>query len=515
VALSCFKRNGRKPDEFVDWNEEGECFIPKESQCDEDDQCRNGASCMLDEGGDAYTCQEVVVDHIFDDASAVEVAAHVAAIIRSMAQSLANSELLRQERAPGGFMDERSGAMSPFVVNPALAKQVLAEVATSFSSATVKGNDAASRSGALFVVSGDGRFLAKSAREPEYEEFADRLIGHLARHADLANAVCQSASSDACWAEAAINRTSLNIPVLAFVHDDRYWVIMPECAQLRGLSISRSVEDLHPLGEATYYDVKPLWAKSKARPDFMQKLAGLGINPTATAASTEMRTQWAALQATVSCDIDFVTREGSDDAPLIDYSLLFEVYAPGRRVDIHGKNCLEASSCFEEDPVACHVLCVSVIDFFTKFNFKRWLEIWWKRFKFHDYAQKAKDLLECPFSQRFPPPDGDRGRVMVRRPTSTSSDVEVVAQGMWGFGTRRKSICKPFQDMACESVVRQGKSETYDCAQWWVKPRHCFTANCTFQVEARYLDQCGSWMQELCEEFIDGYNAVLEAGHDH
>jgi len=199
VALSCFSMGGRKPDELVGWREEGECFIPKTSQCDEDDQCRKGTSCMLDEGGDAYTCQEVAADRTFDDASAAEVAAHVAAMVRSMAESLSNSELLSDVQAPGGFMDKRSGAMSPFVVRPALAKHILAEVAKSFASATVEGTNAASRSGALFAVSGDGRFLAKSVREAEYEEFAGRLIGPLARHADLANADCQSASSDACW----------------------------------------------------------------------------------------------------------------------------------------------------------------------------------------------------------------------------------------------------------------------------------------------------------------------------
>lgn len=117
---------------------------------------------MLDDGGDAYTCQEVAADHIFDDASAAEVASHVAMIIRSMAENLSNSELLSgggtqgPREFHGEFMDAESGAMSPFVVNPALAKQVLAEVVKSFEVATVKDEDAASRSGALFVISADG-----------------------------------------------------------------------------------------------------------------------------------------------------------------------------------------------------------------------------------------------------------------------------------------------------------------------------------------------------------------------
>merc|ERR1719291_1009092 len=103
----------------------------------------------------------------------------------------------------------------------------------------------------------------------------------------------------------------------------------------------------------------------------MLKLTRLGINPETPTARSEIRTQWAALQATVDGDIEFLSQGGSDDAPLIDYSLLFEVYAPGRRVDTRGRHCLEAQSCFEEDLVACHVLCVSIIDFFTRFTLDR------------------------------------------------------------------------------------------------------------------------------------------------
>jgi len=313
----------------------------------------------------------------------------------------------------------------------------------------------------------------------------------------------------------------LNIPVLAFVHDDRYWLVMAASAHLRGLAISGSVDDLQPMGAAKYYDVKPLWAKSHARPIFMQKLAELGINPSAPAASAEMRAQWAALQATVIGDIDFVSQEGSlclpgglnipgscVNAPLIDYSLLFELYAPGRRVDIRGKHCLETPSCFEEDPAACHVLCVSVIDFFTKFTFKRWLESWWRRFKFHDYAQKTKDLLECPFSQRFPSPEASfaNGGSMTMRPLdSISGDVRVVAKVRWVAGSSYKeSTCKPYLDMACENAVSDTTLLRGDCRV--INPRYCSEAICTFQVKARYLDQCGSWMQEWCQHELDEFN---------
>jgi len=510
VALSCLKIGSGKPDEVVGWNEEGECFIPRGKQCDEDGQCRKGTSCVLDAGGDAYTCQEIAAGHSFGDESADEVAAHVAVIIRSMAEGMLNSELLAGVRAPGGFVDERSGTISPYAARPPLARQVLAEVARSFSSARVKGEDAASRSGSLFVVSGDGRFLAKSVSEQEYEEFADRLVGPLARHADLANAACQPASLDACWAEAALDRTSLNIPVLAFVHDDRYWVVMPASAQLRGLAISRSTADLQPLGAATYYDVKPLPAKSAAREDLVQTLAALGMNPTAPAASTEMRAQWAALQETVAGDLEFLSQEGSADAPLIDYSFLFEVYAPGQRVDMEGRHCLEAPSCFGEDPAACRVLCVSIIDFFTRFTLNRWLESWWKRFKFHDYAEKAKDLFECPLSQRFPSPGG-KGSDMVIKPLHDTF-VEVVASVKW-TEPYRASACQPYQEMACKDVVWKVFEEE-DCLPPFSKPRNCFNATCTFRVEAHYLDQCGSWMHEWCQKKIYDYNSALDDDDD-
>jgi len=298
----------------------------------------------------------------------------------------------------------------------------------------------------------------------------------------------------------------LNIPVLAFVHDDRYWVIMPASAQLRGLAISRSVEGLQPLGAAKYYDVKPVWAKSKARPDFVQRLAELGMNPMAPAASTEMRAQWAALQATVDGDRDFLSREGSDDAPLIDYSLLFEVYAPGRRVDVRGRNCIEAPSCFDEDPATCHVLCLSIIDFFTKFSFKRRLESWWKRFKFHNYAQKTKDLFECQFSQRFPSPEtssANGGNLTMGPINGLPGAVRVVANVRWVIGGYRVSTCKPYLDMACDFAV-SGTIRKGDCSS--LKPRYCYEMICTFQVKARYVDHCGSWMQEWCQDQLNEYN---------
>jgi len=294
---------------------------------------------------------------------------------------------------------------------------------------------------------------------------------------------------------------------------------MADSAQLRGLAISGRWA-LRPMGAAKYYDVKPLWAKSHARPIFMQKLAELGMNPRAPAASAEMRAQWAALQATVLGDIDFVSQEGSIclpgglnipgscvSAPLIDYSLLFELYAPGRRVDIRGKHCLEALSCFEEDPAACHVLCVSVIDFFTKFTFKRWLESWWKRFKFHDYAQKTKDLLECPFSQRFPSPEAAfaNGGSMTMTPLDgTSGDVRVVAKVKWALESYTESTCKPYLDMACEHAVSDKTLLKGDCRV--DNPRYCSEAICTFQVKARYVDQCGSWMQEWCQQELYVFN---------
>ncbi|CAK0843581.1 unnamed protein product [Prorocentrum cordatum] len=458
---------------------------------------------------------------MFDGATATEIARHVAMLIQSMAGSLSTSELLSgggtrgPHRLHGEFMDARSGAMSPFVVNPALAKQVLAEVARSFESAMLREDDDASRSGALFVVSGDGLFLGKTVRESEYQEFARHVIGPLARHAGLPHAVCRPGSLDSCWAEAALNRTSLNVPVLAFVHGHRHWIVMPASARMRGFAVSRSAQDLEPLGTAQYYDVKPIWAKSKARQGFLRQLAVLGMNPAAAPAIAEMQAQWVELKATVGGDVDFLSREGSDERPFIDYSLLFEIYAPGRRVDVRGAHCLEARSCFEEDPTGCRVLCVSIIDFFTRFSVYRHLESLWKKFKFHDYGQKVKDLLGCPLRQRPLSPRWHAGARAVLRvngtehfpplPFSRAVEVEIHLQ----YKEKESYLdeaCEPYLDMVCEDVVSEINWTTDveqvedECKGPYSRSISCKQAQCVFLTESRYLDQCGSWMQQSCHK---------------
>merc|ERR1719291_982178 len=174
---------------------------------------------------------------------------------------------------------------------------------------------------------------------------------------------------------------------------------------------------------------------------------------------------------------------------------------------MRGRHCLEGPSCFEEDPVACHVLCVSIIDFFTRFTFHRWLESWWKRFKFHDYAQKAKDLLECPLSQRFPSSDIEGDSLVVTPLNITFVEVRAVAK--WTkAGLHKDSTCKPYLDMTCKLAVSVKAFTKHECMPWWAQPRNCFEATCRYQVEARYLDQCGSWMKERCEKEITDYNAL-------
>jgi len=156
------------------------------------------------------------------------------------------------------------------------------------------------------------------------------------------------------------------------------------------------------------------------------------------------------------------------------------------------------------------VLCVSIIDFFTRFILTRWLESWWKSFKFHDYAEKAKALLECPLSQKFPSPGGE-GSSMTVRPLH-SPFVEVVARVRWIFDYT-ESACKPYQDMACNNVVWTDFDQE-ECLPPYAKPRNCLKAKCTFRVEARYLDQCGSWMREWCQTQINDYNAMLDDDDD-
>lgn len=291
---------------------------------------------------------------------------------------------------------------------------------------------------------------------------------------------------------------------------------------MRGLAVSRSSEDLEPLGTAQYHDVKPVWARSRARPGLLRRLSELGMNPTAAPAVAEMRAQWAAMQATVGGDIDFLAREGSDDRPFIDYSLLFEVYTPGRRVDVSGAHCLEARSCFEEDPTGCQVLCVSIIDFFTRFTLYRYVESLWKKFKFHDYGQKVKDLLGCPLRQRLPLPSthaGSRDGFNVNgteylSSTPLSGVVEVEVHLHYNASEHfLDRACEPYLDMICEDAVSQG--------YWTTRVEHveeeckgspamsCKQARCVFLTKSHYLDQCGTWMQRNCDKKLTTV-AVLE-----
>jgi len=518
VQLKCFKRDALKADELADRGERGICLIPKNEKCEEDEQCRSGTSCQP-RGFDAvHRCREVCAECDADGEDDAGLAVRVAAVVRSMARSLSQSDLLRGTPVPGKFMDARSGALSPFVAQPAVAQHVLREVSVSFETAEIKGEDAASRSGSLFAISGDGRFLAKSVRETEYKELTGHLLDPMAKYLNLRDITCQPSAMDYCWVEGVLSRTTLNVPVLAFVHDGRYWVVMPAGAQMRGLAVSHSVGSLQPWGAATYYDLKPVWAKSSARPDFMKLLTELDFHPTSGSAPAEMRTQWAKLQAAVERDLDFIASEESDEDPYIDYSLLFEVYTPSRRVDVAGKNCIEGRSCFKDDATSCWVICISIIDFYEKFSMFRYVESVVKSFKFHNYARKTKEMFRCAFSQNMSWTgetsliDGVASSTSI--PSSRVVNLTTSVNASIGFaGILPDPVdCDPYLEMACGKFLGNGLWSIVrtECQPWWVAlislPRTCSKATCSFSIKAEYLEHCGGWLQAKCRHDLDMHN---------
>jgi len=308
----------------------------------------------------------------------------------------------------GLIRDPRTGAVSPYGINGQLAISALRDLQRSFANiqeATLAGANSASKSGASFIFSGDGRFIMKSVRSEEFRVLTGQLIERIAVRARFDLAKCTSEDSPWCWASHALAHTTLVVPLLAFSNPKQkeYWIAMPAAAQMRGLVTSHNFTQLSPWGTVFYFDTKPLPAKSNARSKFMRKLAELGFLPKAPMTYSAQASQWSGLEEALLKDVELLSVKTQEDESLVDYSLLFELYQPSRKVRDPGPGCISSFECFYlEGEGDCWVLCVSVIDYLVTYGPMRKLESFFKGGKFNGYGTKVAEMLHCSFGQALP-----------------------------------------------------------------------------------------------------------------
>lgn len=184
-------------------------------------------------------------------------------------------------------LDRRSGVSSPYLSHPRMAKEMLHDVRQSFASAEGIQHKDSSRSGATFVHSFDGLFIAKLLpRMAEWDDLVINLMKDLPKHANLGD----GGSGNTSWPRAALGSTLLNLPVMAFKAGDAAWVVIPDSAAVRcyaqleewppkGVLGASADAKACPLGKPEYFDVKPTWAHSEQRAewdDYNAKVQKLG-----------------------------------------------------------------------------------------------------------------------------------------------------------------------------------------------------------------------------------------------
>jgi len=404
---------------------EGECKVPRRKFCLEDEQCRRGTYCQPCESNNGYTCQEVTQAYMHGRLDTTLVADTVSAMLLFITDNYLTSLKTAASSQEGLIRDPRTGAVSPYGVNPQLAISAIRDLRRSFATgnSTVAGENSASKSGAAFIHSGDGRFIIKSIRSSEFTAFNGELVDKIAARAKFELADCRSDNTTLhgtvarssmvldppwCWMTHALAHTTLMVPLLAFSNPKRneYWIAMPAAAQMRGLVSSHNLIDMLPWGPVSYFDTKPLPAKSNARPQFLRKLPQLGFLPRAYRSHPSHTAQWNDLEEALLKDVGLLsakTEESAASANLVDYSLLFELYQPSRKVREPGPGCISSAECFyKEGTGGCWVLCVSIIDYLVTFGPMRKLESMFKGGKFSGYGTKVIEMLQCMFEQAMP-----------------------------------------------------------------------------------------------------------------
>lgn len=433
----------------------GVCQVPRKKPCVQDDQCRRGTFCQPSEDT-GYTCQEISQAYLRDNLKLNETAHVVSAMLVHVVDNyLAALDTAAFTHATVGIIgDPRTGAVSPYGSNPQLAKVALRDLSTSFqqvTDATLAGKNSASKSGASFILSGDGRFMLKSIREAEYTALTAHIVEQLATAGNFASLSCTADEEPWCWAAHTMSSTLLVVPLLAFCNPKQkeYWVAMPAVAQLRGLVISRNVAHL-PWGDVHYLDVKPLPAKSNARPELLKAMQKRAFLPMDESTPPEQQRQWINLERSLLRDIELLSVKTPGQPLLVDYSLLFELYKPPMKVTDPGHGCLSSAECFEDHALTCWIVCVSIIDYFVTFGPMRKLESFFKGGKFNAYGTKAIDMLSCIFGQYLP-----SGTQVSEVQGGSGDTIFLLFQRLtWVFG--QQEVCEEYMEIACGDLKISG-----------------------------------------------------------
>lgn len=218
------------------------CYVPRTRPCESTKQCRPGTGCRPQpqvESGPTlpYVCS--VLEPEVDDGSADTVAQLVTKIAFDLKNAINDNDGINATGAvqdsEGNLVlqDFHSGVLSPYLAFRNLAKHVFQDMIDSFWGAHVRHHGDSSRSGASFFYSADSLFIAKKlSRVAEWEDMVIHLLGKLASQLDFADPICDE-SVESCWALHAMQKTVLNIPVLAFKHHSEAWVIIPNTPVMR------------------------------------------------------------------------------------------------------------------------------------------------------------------------------------------------------------------------------------------------------------------------------------------
>lgn len=390
----CYAAQANKLMRKADSGNAGRCYIPRSKPCSEDSQCRPGTSCHCSGPycNSSFTCEP---RRDGSPQNATDVAQMVQLLAKDLLHSLESGSI-------HGTLDLRSGVSSPYLPCPRVAQEMFHDVRQSFASAEGQEHKDSSRSGATFVNSFDGLFIAKLLpRIEEWDDLVMDLAKDLSKHATL----CEG--GDTSWPRVALGSTLLNLPVMAFIAGDTAWVVIPAAAAVRcyahlegwppkGVLGAAADAKACPLGEPEYFDVKPDGAHSEQRASFLHTLAEVNFRPHGPTATERERSEWSAILQMLGRDAALL---GDRNPPYVDYSLLFEVYRP-ETLDVSftqfSLGCVVQRSGDAEVAAGAFVVCLTVIDFFLRFDgvYKAFESVLVND-KWEDYQTKVRRLGSC------------------------------------------------------------------------------------------------------------------------
>eukprot|EP00929_Paragymnodinium_shiwhaense_P063068 TRINITY_DN31531_c0_g1_i1.p1 TRINITY_DN31531_c0_g1~~TRINITY_DN31531_c0_g1_i1.p1 ORF type:complete len:612 (+),score=26.11 TRINITY_DN31531_c0_g1_i1:38-1837(+) len=262
---------------------QGRCRIARTKPCDFSVPCRPGTACVpAADGGHGRTCESCNAG-LAQPAWCIELAVAEAiarlSYINEYTQTLASKmkampEMKLEEALSEYRQDTLNVANTQEIfrrlrIEPVTAvdKLELGEARRSLKHIVVMGKNGASRSGATFFKSRDGKYLVKGfARKDEYESLVEI-------QKDI-----RSVSVERGWAtETGRRPTTLNIATFGFPafgkeKEPAYWSVMPDA----GVAFH---EQLVSVRSVKTFDTKPLPLISEKRDEFLQYLREIDFRP--------------------------------------------------------------------------------------------------------------------------------------------------------------------------------------------------------------------------------------------